>query len=100
MQISFNDGTFISASVLAGATFSNLLSSCISHVLMTYTQAANIYNERYGRTVKTCWIADVKRRHGKTTYKSWNRIGAEPKYPCPDNVFPRLEAILKELHMI
>ena len=82
------------------AAFSNFLSNCISEILMTYTQAANIYKKRHGRVVKTCWIADVKRRHGKTKHESWNRIGVEPKYPCPDHVFPRLETILKELRMI
>ena len=67
---------------------------------MTYQQASNVYKKRYGRTVKTCWIADVKRKHKKTKHKSWNRIGIKPKYPCPDSVFPKLEKILKELKMI
>ena len=67
---------------------------------MTYTEAQEIYKKRYGKTVKTCWIADIKRKHGKTKYKSWNRIGSVPKYPCPDHVFDKLEKTLKELRMI
>jgi len=59
-----------------------------------------LYRQCHGRAVKTCWIADVKRRHGRTGRRSWNRTGAEPKYPCPDSVFPKLEKILRELGMI
>ena len=67
---------------------------------MTYKKAQIIYKKRYDRNVKTCWIADVKRKHGKTKYHSWNRIGVKPKYPCPDDIFPKLEKILIELQMI
>ena len=67
---------------------------------MTYEKAQTIYKKCHDKTVKTCWIADVKRKHGKTKHQSWNRIGIKPKYPCPVNVFPKLEKILKELKMI
>jgi len=67
---------------------------------VTYEKAQRIYKQRHGRAVKTCWIADVKRRHGRTERESWNRIGTEPKYPCPAHVFPKLEKILRELNMI
>ena len=67
---------------------------------MTYEKAQLIYRKRYGKTIKTCWIADVKRKHGKTNHKAPNRIGNKPKYPCPNNVFKDLEKILKELKMI
>ena len=67
---------------------------------VTYTQAQLHYKKRYGKTVKTCWIADIKRKHGETNHKAYNRIGNKPKYPCPDDVFDNLERILKELHMI
>ena len=33
---------------------------------MSYKQAQELYKERHGKTAKTCWIADVKREHGKT----------------------------------
>ena len=68
--------------------------------VVTYDKAQRIYKKRHGKTVKTCWIADVKRQHGKTKRKSWNRISAKPKYPCPDHVFSNLEKILYELYMI
>lgn len=67
---------------------------------MTYEKAQRIYKKRHGKTVKSCWIADIKRKHGMTKHQSWNRIGPKPKYPCPDDVFPKLEKILKELRMI
>ena len=69
-------------------------------MLVTYAQAQMIYKERHGRTVKTCWIADIKRRHGKTKCQASNRIGPRPKYPCPGDVRPDLERILRELAMI
>ena len=67
---------------------------------VTYKEAQIIYQKRYSRSVKTCWIADIRSKHGKTTRKAPNRIGKKPKYPCPDYVRPKLEKILKELRMI
>ena len=67
---------------------------------MTYAKAQEIYKKRHHRTVKSCWIADIKRRHGKTKYRAWNRIGTNPKYPCPENIWPELEKIPAELYMI
>ena len=67
---------------------------------MTYKQAANLFKKEYGKTIKTCWIADVLRSHGKTKHKAWNRIGNDPIYPCPPEVRSRLEIILRELRMI
>ena len=69
-------------------------------MLVTYEKAQIIYKKRHGKIVKTCWIADVKRKYGKTKHQSWNRIGKKPKHPCPVNILPNLEKILKELHMI
>ena len=67
---------------------------------MTHKEAQTLYKERYGKAIKTCWIADMLRKHGRTKRESWNRRGTEPKYPCPDNVSLKLEKILKELSMI
>ncbi|MGI0102298.1 MAG: hypothetical protein ACREA7_06860 [Nitrosotalea sp.] len=67
---------------------------------MTYKDAESLYRKKYGKTVKTCWIADILRSHGKTKRRAWNRIGNKPMYPCPPNVSPKLEKILKELRMI
>ncbi len=67
---------------------------------MTYKQAQRLYEDMYGKTIKSCWIADVLRSHGKTKRKAWNRIGIKPKYPCPDSIKPRLDGILQDLNMI
>lgn len=67
---------------------------------MIYSQAQTIFRKRYGKTVKTCWIADIKNQHGKTSRNAPNRIGKKPKYPCPDDIRLKLEKILKELRMI
>jgi len=67
---------------------------------MTYKEIQAAYRRRYGRTVKTCWIADVKRKHGKTTRVAPNRAGAIPQEPCPPDIFPKLEALMKELGVI
>jgi len=45
---------------------------------MTYLQAQRIYKKRHRKVVKTCWIADIKSKHGKTTRKAPNRIGKKP----------------------
>jgi len=67
---------------------------------MTYEQIQTECRQRYDRTVKTCWIADVKRKHGKTTRIAPNRAGAIPQEPCPPHIFPKLEALMKELGVI
>ncbi|GAA4776668.1 MULTISPECIES: hypothetical protein [Flavobacterium] len=52
---------------------------------MTYKMIQELYRETFNRTIKTCWIADVKRELGQTTRKSYNRLdGNSVKYPCPD----------------
>lgn len=67
---------------------------------MTYKQAEILYKKMHGKTIKTCWIADVLRSHGLTKHNAWNRAGKDPKYPCPDNIKQKLEAILQDLNMI
>ena len=67
---------------------------------MTYSQAQDLYRKRHGKVIKTCWIADVLRSHGKTKRKAWNRIGSKPLYPCPPNIKKQIETVLKELNMI
>lgn len=67
---------------------------------MTYKRAQEVYLERHGKTVKTCWIADIKRKFGTTTHEAWNRQAGEPSNPCPADVRDKLEPILKERGMI
>ena len=75
--------------------------SCSRTKNPSYRQVQEAYSRRHGRTVKTCWIADVKRKHGKTVRQAHNRIDpAEPKYPCPDDIYPKLEKVMRDLGMI
>lgn len=67
---------------------------------MTYKAIQTEYRRWYGRIVKTCWIADVKRKHGKTRGPAPNRAGAAPQEPCPPDIFPKLEALMQEMGVI
>lgn len=63
---------------------------------LTYKKIQSIYKEKYGHTIKTCWIADVKRELNIPTRKSFNRIDVDKvKYPCPKEKRERLIDIIK-----
>ena len=49
----------------------------------TYKQIIECVQLRIGRTVKTCWIAEVKREMGLTTRVAWNRGMGAGSSPCP-----------------
>lgn len=52
---------------------------------MTYKEIKNKAKEDLGITIKTCWIADVKRELGLTSRLAYNRITEDKvKYPCPE----------------
>jgi hypothetical protein len=52
---------------------------------MTYKTIQKLYKNQFNKTIKTCWIADVKRELGLTTRISKNRINKDSvKYPCPN----------------
>ena len=66
---------------------------------MGYAEARNLYKQKHNKSLKNSWIAHVLTDHGKTSRKSATRKG-DYKYPCPDEVRPKLEKILKELKML
>ncbi len=66
---------------------------------MGYAEAIELYKKRHNKALKNSWIAHVLSDHGKTHCKSATRKG-DYKYPCPNEVRPKLEKILKELKMI
>jgi len=50
---------------------------------MTYAKIQELYRRDFNKTIKTCWIADVKRQLGLTKRKAFNRINKNSvKYPC------------------
>jgi len=66
---------------------------------MGYTEARILYKKKYGKALKNSWIAHVLSDHGKTRSKSPTRKG-DYKYPCPADVRPNLEKLLKDLKML
>lgn len=61
---------------------------------MTYKEIQEKYKKKYGKTVKTCWIADVKRKKGYKVRDAYNRLGKKPKYPCPSDMVDSLSKII------
>ena len=62
---------------------------------MTYKEIQERYKKRYGTVVKTCWIADVKRKKGHAVRLASNRLDKKkPKYPCPAGIFEKLSKII------
>lgn len=64
---------------------------------MTYKQVQQEYLRLYGKTIKSCWIADVKRELGLTKFVASNRIDKNSaKYPCKDpEVRKRIMRLIK-----
>lgn len=57
---------------------------------MTYKQIQNKYRSKYGKYIKTCWIADAKRELGLTTRIAPNRFEINSvKHPCPNDTIKR-----------
>ena len=56
----------------------------------TYQQITECVLGHTGRTVRTCWVAEVKRELGLTTRVAWNRGQGRGAPPCPE---PDKEAI-------
>lgn len=67
----------------------------------TYKEIQQYIKKKYSTTIKTCWIADVKRAHGLTKRKSYNRLSPHSvKYPCPDKHHDKIEDALKHFKSI
>lgn len=64
--------------------------------MATYKEIQDDIRRRHQVAVKTCWIADVKRKYGKTSRCAANRINPEQvKYPCPEDKRELIEESLK-----
>ena len=55
---------------------------------MTYKEIIECVKvlDHRGRTVKTCWIAEVKHKLGLTTRVAWNRRKAKGSRRCPEDL--------------
>ena len=67
---------------------------------MTYKEAQELYRKKYGKVVKTCWIADILNSHGRTRRRAWNRMGNKPMYPCPVDVRQNRKNLERIWHVI
>ena len=68
--------------------------------MATYDEISNWVKERYGYTIKTCWIADVKEQCGLPVREAWNRRGKKRENPCPKDKIRATKAALKHFGMI
>ena len=57
----------------------------------TYAQIQACVHGHIGRTVRTCWIAEVKREMGLTGRRAWNTGMGVGAPPCP----PRYKAAIR-----
>jgi len=64
---------------------------------MTYKQIQKYYKDHFNKTIKTCWIADVRRELGLPTRSAYNRKNQDfVIYPCPEGeVKKRIKTIIK-----
>lgn len=64
---------------------------------MTYKEIQKYYKNKYNGSIKTCWIADIKRQLGLPTRKAYNRKNEDfVLFPCPDGqINKRLKIIIK-----
>ena len=60
----------------------------------TYLEIQGYVKNKYGFSVKTCWIAHTKELCGIKVKKSWNRKSQSRVCPCPKN---KLEVIKEAL---
>jgi hypothetical protein len=61
---------------------------------MTYREIQNCFKNHFNRSVKSCWIADVKRQLGLPVRKSYNRKGDFILNPCPEHLIDKLKQII------
>lgn len=67
--------------------------------MATYKEIQMEFRKRYGKTIKTCWIAEVKANQGLTRGPAPNRIGKERTNPCPKEYWDKIENIIRDLGM-
>jgi hypothetical protein len=58
---------------------------------MTYRDIQADIKSRFGRSVKTCWIAHVKELNGLHPMRAANRLAANRTHPCPEWARPLIE---------
>jgi hypothetical protein len=69
--------------------------------MATYGQIQNYIKNKYGYTVKTCWIAHVKEMSGLDVDVAPNRNDIkEREYPCPEDKVEPIKDAFRHFGMI
>ena len=69
--------------------------------MATYAQIQEDVKARYGKSIKTCWIAHVKELNGLKPRKAPNRISSQKRaIPCPPDVRPIIEDSMRRFKML
>lgn len=69
--------------------------------MATYKDIQKYVKEKYKKTIKTCWIADMKEKLGLPKRNAPNRISEDTRvYPCPSEYEKYIEDAFKHFGMI
>ena len=69
--------------------------------MATYRQIQDMTKARFGFMPKTCWIADIKARHGLTQRVAPNRMDLSSRqHPCPPQREHQLTIIMRDLGVL
>ena len=70
-------------------------------MMATYAELREYVRARYGRSVKTCWIAHMKELSGLPVRTSPNRMSpTRRKHPCPEWARPMIEDAMRHFGML
>ena len=67
---------------------------------MSYSEIQSYVKRRYGISVKTCWIAEVKESYGLTRGPAHNRKGPKRGNPCPQQHWDKIENALRHYNLL
>jgi hypothetical protein len=69
--------------------------------MATYKQIQNDIRSKHGKTVQTCWIANVNELSGLQMHLAPNRHSIEKRVkPCPDCMRPLIEDSMRRFGII
>ena len=69
--------------------------------MATYKEIQTYIKEKHGYSVKTCWIADAKKKCGLEPKIAPNRLDPNSRvHPCPDNKLDDIKNAFRHFGMI
>jgi hypothetical protein len=71
----------------------------MSNQSATYSEIQQYVRNKYGKVVKTCWIAHAKEICGLNPKQSHRRTGLRV-YPCPDDKLEWIKDAFRHFNMI